>query len=177
MATKPVKWLQIDEKGLQVALAQAKKGYDEGGIPIGSAILIPKDQAGPPEQDGSNAYHLLGQGHNQRIQKLSPILHGEMAALEDAGRLKPEIYRKATIYTTLSPCSMCTGAILLYKVPRVVIGENQTYLGSEDLLRSHGVEVIVVDSHDCKELMQQFIRERPKDWDEDIGGGGSTIVT
>ncbi|KAJ7058957.1 cytosine deaminase [Mycena amicta] len=141
---------------LTKAYEEACKGYAEGGIPIGSVLL------------DSNGV-ILGRGHNQRIQKASPTLHAEIAALEDAGRLKAAVYRDATLYTTLSPCSMCTGAILLYKIPRVVVGENVNFLGGEDLLRANGVEVIVVDDSECKELMSKFIRERPEDWNEDIG--------
>ncbi|KAF7368687.1 Cytosine deaminase [Mycena venus] len=108
-------------------------------------------------------------GHNQRIQKSSPTLHAEIAALEGAGRQKADVYRTATLYTTLSPCSMCTGAILLYKIPRVVVGENVNFKGDEDLLRDRGVEVIIVDDQDCKDLMRRFIEERPEEWNEDIG--------
>ncbi|KAJ6590840.1 cytidine deaminase-like protein [Mycena sp. CBHHK59/15] len=147
---------RTDINGIKAALEEARKGYGEGGIPIGSVLL------------GSNA-EILGRGHNQRIQKSSPTLHAEIAALEDAGRQKAEIYRNATLYTTLSPCSMCTGAILLYKIPRVVIGENVNFMGEEDLLRARGVEVVVVDSQDCKDLMRKFIKERPEEWNEDIG--------
>ncbi|KAJ3872834.1 cytidine deaminase-like protein [Lentinula edodes] len=147
----------IDQVGIQIALTQARKSFNEGGIPIGCSLL---------SVNGA----ILGAGHNQRIQKSSPTLHGEIAALEDAGRLKAGVYRDATIYTTLSPCSMCTGAILLYKIPRVVIGENKTFsMGGEDLLRSHGVEVVVLDNEECKELMAKFISEKPEEWNEDIG--------
>jgi cytosine deaminase len=103
------------------------------------------------------------------MQDSSPILHGETAALENAGRLKANVYRRATMFTTLSPCSMCTGAILLYKIPRVVIGENETFKGEEDLLRSRGVEVVVLDNQECKDLMKKFIEEKPEEWFEDIG--------
>ncbi|KAJ7763196.1 cytidine deaminase-like protein [Mycena maculata] len=146
----------MDLRGIEAALEEAKKGYNEGGIPIGSVIL--NDQG-----------EYLGLGHNQRIQKSSPTLHAEIAALEDAGRQKSDIYRRATLYTTLSPCSMCTGAILLYKIPRVVIGENSNFKGDEDLLRNRGVEVTVVDDEECKNLMRRFIEEKPEEWYEDIG--------
>ncbi|KAF7983568.1 hypothetical protein HWV62_21162 [Athelia sp. TMB] len=145
---------ELDRLGLKAALEQARKSYSEGGIPIGSAIV------------GTSSLEILGVGHNQRIQKESPILHGETAALDAAGRLKAEIYRGATIFTTLS---MCTGAILLYNIPRVVIGENVTFKGEEDLLKSRGVEVVVLDDPECKELMQKFIKAKPEDWYEDIG--------
>ncbi|KAJ7438097.1 zinc-dependent cytosine deaminase [Mycena galericulata] len=139
----------MDVTGIQAAFEEAKKGYGEGGIPIGSVILNDKGE-------------FLGRGHNQRIQKSSPTLHAEIAALENTGRQKSGVYRKATLYTTLSPCSMCTGAILLYNIPRVVIGENTNFKGDEDLLRDRGVEVFVVDNEDCKDLMRRFIRERPE---------------
>lgn len=142
-------------KFLRAALAEAKKGYNQGGIPIGS-ILVHQGK-------------IIGRGHNQRVQKGSVILHGEMDALENAGRQKAEVYQKCTIYTTLSPCSMCSGTILLYGIPRVVIGENQTFQGEEEWLRSKGVEVIVLESEECYNLMQQFIREQPDLWNEDIG--------
>ncbi|MEM7659382.1 MAG: nucleoside deaminase [Bacteroidota bacterium] len=139
----------------QAAVEQAKKSLAEGGIPIGS-VLVHEDK-------------ILGRGHNQRMQKGSPTLHGEMDALENAGRQEAKVYQASTLYTTLSPCPMCTGAILLYKIPRVVIGENVTFLGSEALLKQHGVEVIVLDDAECKALMAQFIREKPSEWNEDIG--------
>lgn len=141
--------------GFEVAVAEAVAGGAEGGIPIGSAI----------EVDGE----VVGRGHNRRVQKGSAILHGEMDALEDAGRLPARQYRRSIIYTTLSPCSMCTGAILLYQIPKVVIGENRTFLGSEDLLRAHGVEVELVDDQRCVDLMSRFIAENPALWNEDIG--------
>ncbi|EMG45712.1 Cytosine deaminase [Candida maltosa Xu316] len=144
-----------DKRGLQIALDQAKK-YSEGGIPIGSCIITPTGE-------------VLGQGHNMRIQKRSAILHGEMSALEDAGRLPGKAYKDCTIYTTLSPCNMCTGAILLYGIKRVVMGENVNFYGGEKLLEQNGVEVINLDDDECKELMAKFIKERPEDWNEDIG--------
>ncbi|KAK7457183.1 Cytosine deaminase [Stygiomarasmius scandens] len=146
----------LDKLGIRKAIDEASKSYSEGGIPIGSVLL---------HSDGT----ILGSGHNERIQKSSATLHGEISALENAGRLKPEVYRNSTIYTTLSPCSMCTGAILLYKIPRVVIGENVNYVGGEDLLKSRGVEVVVLDDEQCKGLMKRFIEEKPEEWNEDIG--------
>lgn len=139
----------------EAAIAEAEHGLSEGGIPIGSVL----------EVDGQ----IVGRGHNRRIQKGSPTLHGEMDALENAGRLPASAYRRATIYTTLSPCDMCTGAILLYGIPKVVIGENRTFLGAEDLLRSRGVEVQLVDDQRCVEMMESFITANPRVWDEDIG--------
>lgn len=140
---------------LQEAIAEAKTGYEEGGIPIGSVIVYKGE--------------IIGRGHNQRVQKGSSILHGEMDALENAGRQKASVYRECTLYTTLSPCPMCSGTILLYGIPRVVIGENKTFMGEEELLRSRGVEVIVVDNQQCKDLMNRFIAESPELWNEDIG--------
>lgn len=140
---------------LQEAIAEAKSGYEEGGIPIGSVIV----------HNGK----IIGRGHNRRVQKGSSILHGEMDALENAGRQKASVYRECTLYTTLSPCPMCSGTILLYGIPRVVIGENETFKGEEELLRSRGVELIVVDNQKCKDLMKEFIQENPELWNEDIG--------
>ena len=147
---------EIDQTFLQLALEQAKKGYSENGIPIG-AVLV--------SADGK----VLGAGHNQRLQKGSAILHGEMDALEKAGRLPGSAYKGATMYSTLSPCNMCTGACLLYGINRVVFGENKTFVGGEDLLRSKGAEVINLENEECYDLMQKFIAERPQDWNEDIG--------
>lgn len=144
-----------DLEWMSVALAQARKGQSEGGIPIGSVLVV----------DGK----LLGQGHNRRVQQGSPILHGEMDCLENAGRLPASTYRRATIYTTLSPCSMCSGAILLYEIPRVVLAENETFRGDEELLRSRGVEVVNLDLEEAKELMASFIEKNPSLWNEDIG--------
>jgi cytosine/creatinine deaminase len=141
--------------GMQAAINEARAGEVEGGIPIGSALEI----------DGE----IVGRGHNRRVQKGSAILHGEMDALESAGRLAPADYRRSTIYTTLSPCAMCTGAILLYEIPRVVVGENRTFLGSEGLLRSSGVSVEVMDDEECVAMMTRFIAENPDLWNEDIG--------
>ena len=144
-----------DEELLAVAIEQARIGRAEGGIPIGSAILI----------DGA----IVGAGRNRRVQLGSAIHHGETNALEETGRLPASRYRRATIATTLSPCDMCTGAILLYGIPRVVIGENRTFYGGEDYLRTRGVEVVNLDSAECYELIQGFIAEHPDVWNEDIG--------
>jgi cytosine deaminase len=144
-----------DREMLEVAKAQARAGLAEGGIPIGAALVV----------DGK----VLGAGHNRRVQLGSPIRHGETDALEDAGRLRASVYRRASMVTTLSPCDMCTGAILLYEIPRVVIGENRTFLGGEELLRSRGVEVVVLDDDECVAMMEAFIAERPELWNEDIG--------
>lgn len=140
---------------LEAAIDEAGLGLAEGGIPIGS-ILVLDDQ-------------IVGRGHNRRVQKASAILHGEMDALENAGRLIATEYRRSLLYTTLSPCQMCTGAILLYGIPTVVIGENRTFQGSEDLLVQSGVEVVVVDDQRCFDMMAGFIQARPELWNEDIG--------
>jgi cytosine deaminase len=140
---------------LQVAIDEAKEGLAQGGIPIGSALVC----------EGK----ILGRGHNQRVQKGSVIHHGEMNCLENAGRLPASVYRRCVIYTTLSPCPMCSGAILLYAIPRVIVGENVTFMGAEDHLRSNGVKVEVVQSQECIELMRQFIAKNPRLWNEDIG--------
>ncbi|KZT68511.1 cytidine deaminase-like protein [Daedalea quercina L-15889] len=153
-----------DALGLRTALAAARKSYAEGGVPIGAALVLPHP---PGEPSGEPV--VLGQGHNSRVQLASPILHGETTALLDAGRLKAEAYRQATMYTTLSPCAMCSGAILLYKIPRLVIGEHRNFVGEEELLRSRGVEVVVLDDPACVELMKRFIKEKPEEWYEDIG--------
>jgi creatinine deaminase len=145
----------MSESGLQAAIEEAEKGREEGGIPIGSVL----------EVDGE----IVGRGHNRRVQRGSAILHGEMDALENAGRLPARDYHRSVLYTTLSPCDMCTGAILLYGIPKVVVGENETFLGSEDLLRRRGVEVEVRDDPRCVEMMARFIAERPDLWNEDIG--------
>ncbi len=139
----------------EAALEEARKGYAEGGIPIGSVLV----------HNGN----ILGRGHNKRVQLGSPTLHGEMDALENSGRLPAKVYRESVLYTTLSPCPMCTGAILLYGIPKVIIGENSTFMGEEELLKEHGVEVVVLDNEACKELMQEFIRTKPELWNEDIG--------
>lgn len=140
---------------MKAAIAQARAGFDEGGVPIGSVIV--------------HQGRIIGRGHNRRVQEGSAILHGEMAALENAGRQPARVYRESTLYTTLSPCSMCSGAILLYGIPRVVIGENRSFMGEEELLRSRGVELTVLDDTACVELMARFIREKPQVWNEDIG--------
>jgi cytosine deaminase len=140
---------------MEVAKAQAAEGMDEGGIPIGAALVV----------DGE----VIGAGRNRRVQRGSPILHGETDALDAAGRQPAAVYRRATMYTTLSPCDMCTGAILLYEIPRVVIGENRTFLGAEELLRSRGVQVVVLDDPECAAMMEAFIAMNPALWNEDIG--------
>jgi cytosine deaminase len=145
----------MDERFLQVAIEEAAAGLAEGGVPVGAALVVDDD--------------VLGRGRNRRVQWGSVIRHGETDALENAGRHPAEVYRRATMYTTLSPCHMCTGAILLYGIPRVVIGENRTFLGAEDLLRAKGVEVVNLDSPRCVELMTTFIAEHPSLWLEDIG--------
>jgi len=143
------------DKYLTAAIEEAEKGLAEGGIPIGSVLVL----------DGE----IVGRGHNRRVQKGSAVLHAEMDCLENAGRLKAEDYRRATLYSTLSPCDMCSGAVLLYGIPRVVVGENRTFHGPEDYVRSRGVVVEVVDDPKCVELMETFIRNNPELWDEDIG--------
>ena len=143
---------------LRAAIDEARRGLAEGGIPIGSVLV----------HDGK----IIGRGHNRRVQKGSAILHGEMDAIENAGRQPASVYRAATVYTTLSPCAMCSGTILLYGIPKVVIGENQTFMGEEALLRSRGVEVVVVQDATCRELMRQFIAAKPALWNEDIGEPG-----
>lgn len=144
-----------DAEGLAVAIEQARLGLAEGGIPIGGALVV----------DGT----VLGAGRNRRVQEGSAIHHGETNALEIAGRQPASVYARATMYTTLSPCHMCTGAILLYGIPRVVIGEHRTFMGAEDLLRAHGVEVVVLDSDECVTMMTDFIAANPSLWNEDIG--------
>lgn len=146
---------ELDRRFLDEAIAQARIGLEEGGIPIGAALVA----------EGV----LLGAGHNRRIQMGSPIRHGETDALEVAGRQPAAVYRKSTMYTTLSPCDMCTGAILLYSIPRVVIGENRTFMGAEDLLRERGLDVVVADDAECIALMEAFIVKNPELWNEDIG--------
>jgi len=140
---------------LQAAIEEARQGVREGGIPIGS-ILVHGDK-------------IIGRGHNRRVQRGSAILHGEMDALENAGRRPASVYRECILYTTLSPCSMCSGAILLYQIPRVIIGENRTFMGEEELLRSRGVSVEVLQNEECIRLMRDFIRQNPGLWNEDIG--------
>jgi len=140
---------------LDAAVAEAKAGLAEGGIPIGSVLV----------HEG----RIIGRGHNRRVQQGSAILHGEMDALERAGRLPAAVYTRSVLYTTLSPCAMCTGAILLYRIPRVVVGENVSFMGEEDLLRERGVVVDVVQDDRCIQLMHRFVREHPTLWNEDIG--------
>ena len=140
---------------LQAAIDEARKGLEEGGIPIGSVLVL----------DGK----IIGRGHNRRVQEGSVIHHAEMNCLENAGRLPASIYRRCTIYSTLSPCPMCSGAILLYGIPRVVIGENKTFQGPEAHVRSQGVELDIRQNPECIELMEDFIRTKPELWNEDIG--------
>jgi cytosine deaminase len=142
---------------LQIAIDEARAGLAEGGIPIGAALV--------------HNNQILGRGHNRRVQQGSATLHGEIDALERAGRLPARIYRQSVLYTTLSPCAMCSGAILLYGIPRVVVGENQTFLGEEALLRERGVTVDVVQDETCIALMREFIAAHPELWNEDIGAG------
>ena len=144
-----------DQKFLEYAIAAAQQGASEGGVPIGGALVVNGE--------------VLGVGYNKRVQLGSAIRHGETDCLENIGRLPASVYAQATMYTTLSPCHMCTGAILLYGIPRVVLGENQTFMGAEDLLRANGVEVINLDSQVCKDMMAKFISEKPDVWNEDIG--------
>ena len=145
----------MDRQFLGAAIEQAEKSLREGGIPIG-AVLVHEGR-------------ILGHGHNCRVQTGSPIDHGEMNCLRNAGRLTAAVYRECTLYTTLSPCPMCSGAIVLYKIPRVVIGENQTFLGAEDWLRGNGVALEIVQDERCLRLMREFIAGRPELWNEDIG--------
>ncbi|MEE8160701.1 MAG: nucleoside deaminase [Acidobacteriota bacterium] len=140
---------------LQAAIEEARKSLEEGGIPIGSVLVI----------DGE----IVSRGHNQRIQKGSAILHAEMDCLENAGRLKAQDYRKAILYSTLSPCDMCSGTVLLYRIPKVVIGENTTFQGPESYMRSRGVELAILNDAECLRLMSEFIEARPELWNEDIG--------
>lgn len=140
---------------MKAAIEEAEKGFEAGGIPIGSVLVF----------DGK----IIGRGHNQRIQHGSVIHHGEMNCLENAGRHSAKIYQKSVLYTTLSPCPMCSGAIRLYKIPKIVIGENKTFLGDEDILRQAGIELIVLNEARCIDLMNQFIKKHPEVWYEDIG--------
>jgi cytosine deaminase len=143
------------DKFLEAAFNEARKGLEEGGIPIGSVLVIDNK--------------IVGRGHNRRVQKSSAILHAEMDCFENAGRLKAGDYQKATLYSTLSPCDMCSGTSLLYKIPKIVIGENKTFQGPEDYLRSRGVELKVLNNPECIKLMEDFIKAKPKLWNEDIG--------
>jgi cytosine deaminase len=140
---------------MAAAVAEAEAGLAEGGIPIGS-VLVHRGE-------------IIGRGHNRRVQEGSVVLHGEMDALENGGRLPAAVYTQSVLYTTLSPCAMCSGAILLYRIPRVIVGENTTFAGEEELLRSRGVTVEVLQDRRCIEMMQNFIREHPSLWNEDIG--------
>ena len=146
--------MTVDQFMLE-AINEARQGLQEGGIPIGSVLV--------------HEARIIGRGHNRRVQSGSTVLHGEMDALENAGRRSARVYRESVIYTTLSPCSMCSGAILLYGIPRVVVGENQTFMGEEELLRARGVDVTVLHDSTCIELMTSFIRDHPALWNEDIG--------
>jgi cytosine deaminase len=145
----------MPDEFMRAAIAEAKAGLDEGGIPIGSVLV----------HEG----RIIGRGHNRRVQRGSAVLHGEMDALEAAGRQPAVVYRESTIYTTLSPCAMCSGAILLYGIPRVIVGENRTFMGEEELLRSRGVTVDVLQDDTCIRLMAKFIEAHPELWNEDIG--------
>ena len=140
---------------MDAAIDEARKGLAEGGIPIGSVLVIDD--------------HIVGRGHNQRVQKGSAVLHAEMDCLENAGRLSASDYERSVLYSTLSPCDMCSGTVLLYGIPKVVIGENQTFQGPEEYLRSRGVELEIVDNAECVQLMKDFIAARPELWNEDIG--------
>ena len=144
-----------DAEFLELAIAEAKAGLAEGGVPIGAALIV----------DGE----VLAVGRNKRVQEGSVIKHGETDCLENAGRLRASVYARATMVTTLSPCDMCTGAILMYGIPRVIVGENRTFYGGEDLLRSRGVEVVVIDNAECFTMMSEFIATNPELWFEDIG--------
>ncbi|HMA05567.1 MAG TPA: nucleoside deaminase [Methanomicrobiales archaeon] len=140
---------------MQAAIGEARRGLAEGGIPIGSVLVI--------------GGRIVGQGHNRRVQQGSPTLHAEMDCLEHAGRLRPSDYRRAILYSTLSPCDMCSGAALLYGIPKIVIGENRTFRGPEEYLRSRGVELVILDDGECIRMMRDFIAARPDLWKEDIG--------
>jgi len=143
------------DRFLQAALEEARAGLAEGGIPIGAVLVLDE--------------RIIGRGHNRRVQRSSAVLHAEIDCLENAGRLKAADYRRCVLYSTLSPCDMCSGAILLYGIPRVVIGENRSFRGPEAYLRTRGVELVVADDPDCRKLMSEFIRNSPGLWDEDIG--------
>lgn len=143
------------DKFLEAAINEAKKGMAEGGIPIGSVLVI----------DGK----IAARGHNRRVQKESAVLHAEMDCLENAGRLKASDYKRAILYSTLSPCDMCSGAVLLYGIPKVVIGENKTFTGPENYLRARGVEIVNLNNEECYKLMEAFIKNKPDLWNEDIG--------
>ena len=140
---------------MREALKEARIGFEEGGIPIGSVLAI--------------GGRIVGRGHNRRVQRKSAILHAEMDCLENAGRLRYDEYKRSVLYSTLSPCDMCTGAVLLYKIPTVVIGENETFTGPEEYSRRRGVQIVNLDMNECKDLMRDFIEKRPELWKEDIG--------
>jgi len=140
---------------MQAAIQEARIGLSEGGIPIGSVLV--------------HAGEIIGRGHNQRVQQGSVIRHGEMDAFENAGRQPASVYRECTLYTTLSPCPMCSGTSILYGIPKIVIGENQTFMGAEDMLREKGVELVILQDEECIQMMQDFIQQKPKLWNEDIG--------
>ncbi|KAK4499458.1 hypothetical protein PRZ48_009973 [Zasmidium cellare] len=148
--------MSADDAGFKAALEEARASASEGGVPIGACLVA---------ADGS----ILGRGHNMRVQKNSATLHGETSALENAGRLPASAYKGSTMYTTLSPCDMCTGACILYKVSRVVMGENNTFVGGEEYLKQRGIEVINLHNAECEQLMKDFIQKHPEDWYEDIG--------
>jgi len=152
-----------DEYFINEAIEEAKKSLLEGGIPIG-AVLVKDNE-------------IIGRGHNKLIQNNSAILHGEMDAIENAGRLKGRDYAKTTLYTTLSPCPMCSGAVILYNIPRVVIGENKTLLGAEELLKTNGVEVIILNNSKCRELLEKFIKENPEVWQSELEKVASNTTT
>ena len=145
----------VTDRFMDAAIEEAKKGLEEGGIPIGSVLVL----------EGK----IIGRGHNKRIQQGSAVLHAEMDCLENAGRLTAGIYQRSTIYSTLSPCDMCCGAILLYKIPKIIIGENSTFKGPEEYVKSRGVEIINYENIECKNLMSEFISKNPVLWNEDIG--------
>lgn len=145
----------MKDQFIEAAIEEAKKGLAEGGIPIGSVLVI----------DGK----IIGRGHNRRVQKGSAILHAEMDCIENAGRLSAKDYQRSVLYSTLSPCDMCSGTVLLYKIPRVIIGENKTFKGPEDYVRSCGVELDILNDQECIKLMEDFIANNPKLWNEDIG--------
>jgi cytosine deaminase len=151
----PVGRTGMSDAFMQAAVEEARQGLIEGGIPIGSVLV--------------HDHRIIGRGHNRRVQRGSAVLHGEMDALENAGRQPAQVYRESVLYTTLSPCSMCSGALLLYGIPTVIVGENRTFLGEEELLRSRGVSVTVLQDPACIAMMADFIREHPELWNEDIG--------
>jgi creatinine deaminase len=143
------------QKFMKMAIEEARRGLEEGGIPIGSVLVIEDE--------------VVGRGHNRRVQRGSAILHAEMDAIENAGRLTAADYKKSTLYSTLSPCDMCSGAVLLYGIPAVVVGENNTFKGPEDYLRSRGIEIVILDDQECTNMMREFIDKNPDLWNEDIG--------